>query len=58
MSKFPSLPWTDAAAQWLEGTPNVLLMLALLVIAGLCIYAAFAASPSVKALVIAWILLP
>lgn len=56
--RFPTLPWTDAAAHWLSGAPNTMLTLALVAFAAFSLWIAFKASPLVKALVIAWFLLP
>lgn len=58
MSRFPSLPWTDAAAKFLEGTPNLYLTLSLFGLALIFVLVAWLGKPWLKALVIAWALLP
>lgn len=58
MSRFPSLPWTDAAARWLEGTPSTFLSLALVGLAIILVCVAIWGKPWLKALALAWLLLP
>lgn len=58
MSKIPSLPWTDAAAKWLEGQPNLFITLALVGLALIVVLVAIYGKPWLKALTLAWLLLP
>ena len=56
--KFPQFPWTDAAARWLGGAPDLVLTGLLIVAAVIIGLIALRAHPALKALALAYILLP